>query len=131
MPFDPVGYVQTKPDLSKPSLEGLAWLLRHPEEWSSHIWDYRSTDAKYWRANEYADHCGTAGCAIGLAREVWDWARCDKAGLNLGSKDSWQQRIFNRHSFGEEITAEIVAGRIDDYLAHRPIRKMVAGDMTK
>lgn len=40
MPFDQQNF-EVKPDLSKPSVEGLIWLLRHKEAWPEDFeWDY-------------------------------------------------------------------------------------------
>ncbi len=109
-----------RPDLSKPSLEALAWLLRHlPTELPEWKWDY----ANIWHYT--GPHCGTAGCAIGVARAVWgekyytdSFFAPAAAGLE----------IFDCGSRDPRITPTIVAGRIDDYLAGRPIRYLVAGD---
>lgn len=46
-----------EPDLSKPSVRGLAWLLRHPERWP---WTFGPFDY---------NHCPS--CAMGLARAMW------------------------------------------------------------
>ena len=54
----------TRPDLSTPSLPGLAWLLRHPKEWPQHFrWEFGNVLREA--------PCGTAGCAIGIAHLVW------------------------------------------------------------
>lgn len=65
MPFDiDPKFIETKPDLSKPSLEGLSWLLRHPEAWPAHF---------QWRFQDVLERgkCGTTGCAIGIAQLTW------------------------------------------------------------
>lgn len=62
MPFDSKPEVETKPDLSKPSLEGLAYVLRHAIP-DTHRWDFEFG----LRHND----CGTAGCAIGVGRVYW------------------------------------------------------------
>src|ERR1700733_15343039 len=54
MSFD--NTAETAPDLSKPSLEGLAWLLRHKERWpTSFQWNFSEANS----------------CGIGLARREW------------------------------------------------------------
>lgn len=56
MPRDTVQLLEAPPDLSQPTLSGLAWLLRHKEAWPEGFqWDYR--------------FCET--CAIGLAARLW------------------------------------------------------------
>ena len=53
MPFDGT---PTAPDLSVPSLENLAYALRHRETWPLGFrWNY----------------CSAYGCAIGLAERLW------------------------------------------------------------
>lgn len=54
MPFDLKPTI--KPDLSTPTLEGLAYILRHKEEWPRGFkWDY--------------ENC--AQCAMGMTVEIW------------------------------------------------------------
>lgn len=48
--------VRAEPDLSKPSIRGLAWLLRHPERWPVGF--------------EF-DYGQCSRCAMGLAAQVW------------------------------------------------------------
>lgn len=113
-----------RPDLSKPSLEGLAWLLRHPAEWQKgHVWNF----AKAWEVTS----CGTAGCAIGIMYGAWPATlSVDDNIATLGMyKDGAFSRIFRAGMFDRRaITPSVVADRIDDYLAGRPIRYLVAGD---
>lgn len=57
MPRDTIALLEAIPDLSTPSLEGLAYLLRHPEKWpEGFVWDYSD--------------CHT--CAVGLAMQLHD-----------------------------------------------------------
>lgn len=129
---------ETKPDLSKPSLKGLAWLLRHPWNWPVNFeWDYMTVGNEIVSAAQReVEHaplpevpCGSAGCAVGVARLVWGLDACSDAGIELGdeSLNDWKTQIFNTHAI-TPVTPSVVAGRIDDYLAGRPIRYLVAGD---
>lgn len=60
---------EQKPDLSTPSLPGLAWLLRHPESWpANHRWSFGVV------LQDDGD-CGTVGCAIGVAQRQWPHLR--------------------------------------------------------
>lgn len=71
------------PDLSKPSLQGLAWMLEREAEWKQDFaWYFNWW---YWQKNkvlpignqppvevlDQLEKCGTAGCAIGLAHHTW------------------------------------------------------------
>lgn len=57
MPRDTIALLEAIPDLSTPSLEGLAYLLRHPEKWPEGFkWDY--------------SECSQ--CAMGLAFHLWN-----------------------------------------------------------
>ena len=102
-------------DLSKPSLESLAWLLRHREMWPKGFeWDYM--------------HCPT--CAMGMAYALW----CDQN--ILSPCPSEMQRVFGMSEISSRqifmdadckrgirlgnVTPEMVADDIDAYLAKRP-----------
>lgn len=111
---------ETKPDLSKPSLEGLAWLLRHPEEWPDHYeWDFSVSGI----FNGY--HCG---CALALHRRMFNMAGIGRSCERAGMPDDQYSACFLNGQMDPRVTAAVVAGRIDDYLAGRPIRYLVAGD---
>lgn len=102
---------ETKPDLSKPSLEGLSWLLRHlPED---HEWNFSEVGGP----NHY--ECGSFGCAYGLMLAVWGkskhpfWKR-------LGITDKTEEFFFlhGRYAVPDAyVTPTMVADRIDTYLA--------------
>lgn len=112
------------PDLSKPSLEALAWVLesgRLPAGWT---WDY----SKIYERNE----CGTAGCALGIVAAMWVPDR-----LFFDREDAFQlfgigfaasEAVFANGTDDLRITPAVVAGRIRDYLDGRPIRYLVEGD---
>lgn len=102
-------------DLSKPSLAGLSWTLRHPETWPrGFAWNY--------------SRCHT--CAMGLAYQLWQWDKIDKPHSNNGEKimshylgisikDAMNiffdtERILGIYSC--DVTPAMVADRIDDYL---------------
>lgn len=119
------------PDLTKPSLEALAYVLRH--EGARRVpwrWDFSSF------SDAVDTECGTAGCAGGLAAAMW-----------LGVHESGEELVhFMSRIFGityvhaEQlfvegftrnsglVTPAVVAARIDDYLAGRRIRYLVEGD---
>lgn len=121
MPFDALTYA-SRPDLSKPSLEGLAWILRHqmPE---GHRWDFTKVI--------YRESCGTAGCALGVARIVWPelkemyWIEMLQA---LGTQAYFTAQLFSagvdsaRENYGvlpDAVTAAMVADKIDAHLRDR------------
>lgn len=107
MPLDSTNWSQTetKPDLSKPSLEGLSWLLRQPEKWPSGFsWDYSKPSR----------------CAVGLGRRVWPKLYWTLA--YWGFRRSFNMpvltfaRIFDNIS-DKAKTPLVVAFEIDAYLA--------------
>lgn len=71
------------PDLTKPSLQGLAWMLERESEWKDQFaWFFSWWYLKKGQAHpmnvltpraiiERMNQCGTAGCAIGLAHHTW------------------------------------------------------------
>lgn len=107
--------VRDKPDLSRPSLEALAYILRHIHDhvtvWT---WDFGLT----------RNECGTAGCALGIASVVWP-EEFDDSDVNHVNDEG---AIFQEGMNDPAITPEVVASRIDDHLAGRPIRYLVEGD---
>jgi hypothetical protein len=127
MPLDTTP-TKTVPDLTKPSLEGLAYALRHPRETLGHQWEYRHDTiwVGYDKAG-YENHCHTAGCACGMAAVLWpeqinpreqyvpeQVARC------LG--DGAYERFMDQDAYGippEYVTAEMVADKIEAYLIER------------
>lgn len=100
-------------DLSRPSLRALSYLLRRPEMWpTGFAWYFGSCDT----------------CAMGLAASLWGWAHPNTWGaaqrLDILHSDAID--IFGDVSMGaigygpvthSEITPEMVADRIDQYLA--------------
>jgi hypothetical protein len=113
MPFDSKPAVPVAPDLTKPSLEGLSWLLRHemPAKFS---WDYRIL------VGFDRQTCGTTGCALGLAEFTWGRSSVEVA-YPFGMPEEDADRIFySAGTYGcrwHEVTAEMVADKIDEYLA--------------
>ena len=97
----------------KKGLRQLSYVLRHPELWPRHQWDYANLLS--------SKECGTVGCAIGIAGIVWG-ERC------IWKKD-WEkhfrmpsERFFsiflglNHHGrTARDITPQMVADKIDDY----------------
>ncbi len=112
MPFDNTP-VETAPDLTRPSLEGLSWLLRHREAWpEGHVWDYS---------------CGES-CALGIGRKQWpDFVRRESITpggdmtRTLGVDMYTGSRMFSLRAYqpvGDlDVTPEMVADRIDQYIA--------------
>ncbi len=96
--------MKTPPDLTHPSWEGISYLLRHKE---------------LWPANFQWNFCGSSQCAIGLSYKIWG-THMDPIG-ECGD-------TFNPYAMGEhapvpdrKVTPEMVADKIDDYLAKNPI----------
>lgn len=109
------------PDLSKPSLAGLSYVLRHPEIWPDGFeWNY--------------GNCRT--CAMGIAHRLWTlvpdlffvtpdiWIRATAAKFVLAGEDA--SRIFgwaggSRDTqpigFSQLVTPTDIADLIDAYLA--------------
>lgn len=109
---------ETKPDLSKPSLEGLSWLLRHPEEWpSNHRWAFDN--------RLHFEGCGTVGCALGIVERKWgiqlyphflgmtDKDFCEVFGIGLA------EFLPSYGTIRSLVTASQVADRIDEFLRSR------------
>jgi hypothetical protein len=98
MPRDTVDLIEI-PDLSKPSWEGLRYILEHRELWPDHHWFF-------------PEH-GT--CAIGLAKKVWPEAK----GV-LGIKDAVKaRRVFASGGYpipDHDVTPKMVADRIGSWL---------------
>jgi hypothetical protein len=96
MPFDPI------PDLTKPSVRALSYVLRHREHWPA---DFQ------WN---YGCH---AHCAIGLAAQVWvgkTWFTAGEAAGRLKMSHVAARLIFLRMS--GDTTPEDVANELDKYL---------------
>ena len=128
MPFDSrtADEVVTLPPFARgrQGLRNLAYVLRNPVLWpQGHEWDYSTVLSNA--------PCGTAGCAIGIARMVWpgfplplehqaDW--CPQAASFFGMKQRTFEEIFisaRKHDCDdwEEVTPVMVADAIDSYLA--------------
>lgn len=110
---------EIKPDLSKPSLAGLAWLLRHPGEWQKgHLWDFK--------VPLRLGKCGTSGCAIGVGRLQWGHNTYTRfhdglpknVALIFYSYGDWPLKTYGA-AFSAEVTPLMVADAIDRYLAER------------
>lgn len=129
MPFDGKNFkVENRPDLRKPTLKGLAWLLRHPEDWPpNHKWDF----AAVLRAPT-ENHCGTQGCAIGVAQLTWPWCGELKSGwASRASVFDMAEREFELifddgdtlQTYGvyddAKVTPSMVADAIDAYLTRK------------
>jgi hypothetical protein len=127
------------PDLTHPSLAGLEWILRNRYSWPDNwLWFFSHvTD------NNFKPECGTAGCAYGIALRYWEEARAPWHNLTRGYEDQVTAvietfdisrdtaRLIFFHGLTAEITPLIIADRISDHLAGRPIRFLCAGDRDK
>lgn len=81
-----------KPDLSKPTLEAMAYILRHREEWpKGHKWAYTTTLDK--------TKCGTIGCAMGIAWATWPsaYAQYPRDIFRI-SKNAQEHIFFSAHN---------------------------------
>ena len=122
MPRDTTALVEATPDLSTPSLEGLAWLLRHKEAWPrGFVWDYNCCDQ----------------CAAGIAALLWkecafrtsvNWvsevAAMWSMPLVYGGLGSARYIFANPgHGRLSDITPEVVASRIEEHLEAHQRRK--------
>jgi hypothetical protein len=102
---------ETKPDLSKPSLEGLSWLLRHLPE--THKWNFAIIGGETL--------CGSTGCAIGLAYAQWN-NTIGSLRAFLGITPDVSVHFFSPSAYtakAKDVTPTMVADRIDAYLASR------------
>ena len=102
-------------DLSKPSLEALAFMLRHREMWPGGF---------EWNYNE----CST--CAVGMARRLWEssiptrYCISEDVAKAFGMRECDASLIFiraarRRYILATSVTPEMVADDIDAYLAER------------
>ena len=89
---------------AEPTLESLAWTLRHPEIWpKGFTWDYT-----FWQ-----------NCAIGLAVRIWPQIHSElHLAKSLHMPDAVFCQIFYYLKFSNirEVTPEIVAKAIEDYI---------------
>lgn len=110
MPLDSTNYqTEAKPDLSKPSLEGLSWLLRHlPPD---HEWNFKIVGGP--------TGCGSAGCALGLAHRVWPAWDGNDAAWGVPTAISYTFFLHGQYAPVPDylVTPTMVADRIDQYLA--------------
>ena len=130
-------------DLSKPSLEGLAMLLRTEELWpKGYQWSFLDVaEALHERVEGISinqpgayQRCGTHGCAIGLAYEMWPEIQTRHQYMGesidniaeatgISSMDAhclfWETDTYYPGHVHEEVTPVMVADAIDRYLAER------------
>jgi hypothetical protein len=102
--------------LDHPSLEALSYLLRHKEYWPAGFeWEFQSYGS----------------CALGLADKFWHNFGYEVDGMFADIPYTTYQKIFihsdtkppvkvfwlfRRERYHEEVTPEMVADQIDDYL---------------
>lgn len=109
MPRDTTALLEAPPDLTKPTLEGLSWLLRHREAWPEGFeWDFYD--------------CRT--CAMGLLTRIVFGAPFTTLEYSLnwiqyyfGMDRVSSRRIFRIGRYPD--TPEAIADLIDEYLAKR------------
>lgn len=114
MPLDQTNWSQTetetKPDLSKPSLEGLSWLLRQ-----------QMPDNFRWEFKHYCEphECGTVGCALGLGKIFWNkHLEAEDFNMPLLTFNALFFSAYTYHTWDHrKVTPIMVADRIDAYLA--------------
>ncbi len=112
---------EARPDLTTPSIRGLAWLLRHQEHWpKGFVWSY--------------SHCTT--CAMGLAHRLWGqfWGREPGSSegyvsftahvLIMSTSAVWTifQDLRDEHRGLWGVTPEQVADALDAYLLRQEKR---------
>jgi hypothetical protein len=91
-------------DLSKPSVKGLAFLLRHPDKQPvGFVFRYSSCDQ----------------CAMGLARAQWAaervlWSPVQDTAELLGISHGAASRLFMTRGFCFGVTAEEIAADLDE-----------------
>lgn len=102
-------------DLSKPSLEALAHVLRHREMWPAKFkWRYNNCDS----------------CAMGLAKQLWQMYShfnytpgiVAQTAITFGMPMDDAMAIFVNYEPQDRrkaVTPEMVADQIDQYLASR------------
>ena len=94
------------PNLSTFSLEALAWLLEHSE---LPKWNFRD------------EQC----CGIGVALDQWGF----RVPARLGAGNNYHPIFMSGAGTApDRIGPGVVAGRIRDHLAGRPIRYLYEGD---
>lgn len=88
-----------KPDLTKPSRAGLAWILRHREEWPIGFkWDYHDLE----------------GCALAFMRSHWGVENSENSAEVLGLTNGQRHKIFfATWKIGETIQPEDVAAALE------------------
>jgi len=129
MPFDGTTLTTKKPDLSRPSLKGLSYLLRHKKEWPKNFrWDYEVliSHGYPWFATINESHI-VEGCAIGLAILVWPEEARKIVGSRLDRPKTMARVLklkekvardifFNARGYPRQVTPKMVADKIDAYL---------------
>jgi len=103
-------------DLSKPSLEGLSYLLRNKGLWpKGFAWDYTSN----------------LRCAIALGKETWGRVAWQGHEMHMPVSDYSRifcaerfRRTYNVHCLSD-VTPELVADKIDQYLSGDGLDKVI------
>ena len=134
MPRDTTQLADAPPDLTTPTLAGLAWLLRHKEAWPEGFeWDFGDC----WSCGMGLAALLWDACAIDLrlslsARQaiIWDIPRDEAYRIFLAGARAESHQIFFAGAHAEShqiffagahdpalVTPEMVADRIDAHLA--------------
>lgn len=139
------------PNLSKPSLQGLAWILDDEQSWRDKemYWDFSIGLAASERSPNQT--CGYAGCAMGLANLRWQ-PKGEHKIIDTGNETALMElrkeikailkrrnsempdrdadamtmltwgALFQHGSMNPHISPGIVSNRIKDFLSNKPIR---------
>lgn len=133
MPIEP----PARPDLSTPSLEGIAYILRHRELWPAGFqWQ--------WASVYNPDDCWNrivCGCGLGLALKRWTPNMLRLVMQLGGSKEMYlsaggklfglrsptiiESLFFTSERDAEDTMPEHVADRIDRFLHHEDVHRML------
>jgi len=131
MPFD-----DTTQYLTKPSLEGLSWVLKHLRVLlPDHVWDYNHYLVKLDKrsiefdghiileAQKKLPHCKSVGCAVGVYRLIYGRDLDDDAEASGMSTQTFDRIFYGEgHLYKkrfEEVTELDVAQKLDEWLAKK------------
>ena len=123
--FDEIDLIELQP--GKEGLRQLSYLLRHPEKWpAQHHWDFRTISGSALEPDERPE-CGTVGCAMGLADQIWGpAARYSQIEDQIPAGHYSDLFFTGKRTHGvimKSVIPTMVADAIDSYLAtgHVPV----------
>lgn len=134
------------PNLAKPTLQGLAWLLEREDDWRNKIMRWQFSSYLYETGHK---HCGSAGCAMGLAHLTWDKHKGPEGNahslaalmdevrailVRRGEPEATSHAAMNTvwfelfhngadHDSARHVTPRVVSDRIKAFLSNKPIPK--------